>query len=319
MPSGPAFGISPLPLGTEVLSPSVGSIQSAIRSSFMPKVSVIIPNYNYGRFLGQRLRSVFDQTLQDFELIYLDDASTDDSAAVVAPFAADPRCGSSLTRTTAAARSSNGTGASPSPRANTRGLPRPTILPIRGCWRRSSCGSMPIRGPAWPGAARGSSTSTMPGKARWRSVLPVSGRIAGRRDFVRPGVDEVCQCLAFMNTIPNASAVVFRRDVYQRVAAGNEQFRLVGDWYTWIQIALAGDVAFVSQPLNSCRSHARSVRAVTAGDRRAIAEMARVTLHAVRRVGLGRLSWPRLASRAVRLALRYLLGPASTSSSRTGG
>lgn len=44
-----------------------------------PTISVIIPNYNHARFLEHRIESVLNQTYQDFELILLDDASTDNS------------------------------------------------------------------------------------------------------------------------------------------------------------------------------------------------------------------------------------------------
>ena len=57
----------------------------------MPKVSVIIPNYNHAQFLEQRIQSVLDQTYQDFEIIYLDDASTDNSNEVFAKFANNSR------------------------------------------------------------------------------------------------------------------------------------------------------------------------------------------------------------------------------------
>lgn len=48
-----------------------------------PTVSVIVPNYNYARYLDARLRSILNQSFQDFELILLDDASTDNSAEVL--------------------------------------------------------------------------------------------------------------------------------------------------------------------------------------------------------------------------------------------
>jgi glycosyltransferase involved in cell wall biosynthesis len=35
-------------------------------------VSVIIPNYNHSKYLGERIDSIFNQTYQDFELIILD-------------------------------------------------------------------------------------------------------------------------------------------------------------------------------------------------------------------------------------------------------
>ena len=45
--------------------------------SSTPRVSVVIPCYNLGRFLPEALDSVFDQTLQDFEILIVDDGSTD--------------------------------------------------------------------------------------------------------------------------------------------------------------------------------------------------------------------------------------------------
>ena len=41
-----------------------------------PLVSVIVPNYNYARYLDARIDSILRQTWTDFELILLDDAST---------------------------------------------------------------------------------------------------------------------------------------------------------------------------------------------------------------------------------------------------
>jgi len=51
-----------------------------------PRVSVLIPCYNAGRYLGAALDSVLAQTYQDFEIIVIDDGSEDDSAAVVARY-----------------------------------------------------------------------------------------------------------------------------------------------------------------------------------------------------------------------------------------
>jgi len=45
----------------------------------MPKVSVVIPNYNHARFLRRRVESVLQQTFQDFEVILLRRLLTDDS------------------------------------------------------------------------------------------------------------------------------------------------------------------------------------------------------------------------------------------------
>lgn len=56
-----------------------------------PTVSVIVPNYNHSRFLPKRLESIYGQTFQDFEVILLDDASIDDSLAILEQYAQHPK------------------------------------------------------------------------------------------------------------------------------------------------------------------------------------------------------------------------------------
>ena len=58
--------------------------------SLAPKLSFIVLSYNYADMIDQTIRSILDQTVQDFEIIVVDDASTDPSCSVVRSFA-DPR------------------------------------------------------------------------------------------------------------------------------------------------------------------------------------------------------------------------------------
>ena len=48
----------------------------------MPKISVIVPVYNTEQYLRQCLDSILCQTFSDFELILVDDASTDRSGVI---------------------------------------------------------------------------------------------------------------------------------------------------------------------------------------------------------------------------------------------
>ena len=54
-------------------------------------VTVIIPNFNHARFLDERIRSVLNQTYQDFEVMILDDCSTDNSLEVINRYKNHPK------------------------------------------------------------------------------------------------------------------------------------------------------------------------------------------------------------------------------------
>ena len=57
-----------------------------------PLVSILVSNYNYGRFIGDTIKSALDQTYSNIELIICDDGSTDDSVEIIQSYAGrDPR------------------------------------------------------------------------------------------------------------------------------------------------------------------------------------------------------------------------------------
>lgn len=53
----------------------------------MPKVSVLMPAYNAAQYIGQAIQSILDQSFTDYELIIIDDASTDTTWELIKRYA----------------------------------------------------------------------------------------------------------------------------------------------------------------------------------------------------------------------------------------
>ncbi|MEO9254592.1 MAG: glycosyltransferase family A protein [Tepidiformaceae bacterium] len=56
-----------------------------------PALSVLVLNHNYARFLPECLDSILAQSFDDYEIIVIDDVSTDDSAAILRTYESEPR------------------------------------------------------------------------------------------------------------------------------------------------------------------------------------------------------------------------------------
>jgi glycosyltransferase involved in cell wall biosynthesis len=222
----------------------------------MPRVSVIIPNYNHARFLGQRVDSVLAQTFQDFELLLLDDCSTDDSRSILDLYASDPRVRTEWNEKNSGSpfkQWNKGIGlargeyvwiAESDDYADAHLLER---LVARLDSEKSAvlcyCRSQRVSA---DGAILGFLDSCLAhvDTQRWTADFVADGREECERYFVR------------CNAIPNASAVVFRREVFERVGGADESLAYCGDWKLWAAMALTGgSIVYVGEPLNYYRVH----------------------------------------------------------------
>lgn len=226
-----------------------------------PKVSIIVPNYNHARFLDQRLSSLLGQTFTDFELLFLDDASTDDSRSVFEKYSSDPRVravfnttngGNTFKQWNRGVREARGEYvwiAESDDYADPQLLEKlvPKLEADPGCGV-AYCQSLEVDDAGTVGRTLDWVTDSLD-PVRWKT------------DFTNSGLDECRRYLLMANTLPNASGVVFRRKLYEEIGGADETMKLCGDWLVWAKLLGVSDVAYVAEPMNYFRQHGSTVRA----------------------------------------------------------
>jgi glycosyltransferase involved in cell wall biosynthesis len=237
----------------------------------MPKVTVITPNYNYGRYLPQRLDSILAQTLRDFELIILDDASTDNSRQVIECYLHDPRVqtvfneqnsGSVFKQWNLGLRQATGEYVWI---AEADDFAEPMLLEtlVDRLDRYPNVGLAMSQ--SWIVDEDGRAISVDKPSAPFQShgADSTDDIFHWHEDFIASGRDFCLQCMYKYNHIPNASAVVFRRSVLEAVNGATEDMQLCGDYMTYVKILERSDIASVGAHLNYFRFHPTSTRART--------------------------------------------------------
>jgi glycosyltransferase involved in cell wall biosynthesis len=225
------------------------------------KVSVIVPNFQHAPFLEERLRSVFNQTFPPHEIIFLDDASSDQSVPVarrLAPLAPVPmqfvvnqeNSGNTFRQWIKGLRLATGdlvwiaeSDDSADPRLLERLVPEfydPEVV-------LAYCQSA-IIGPS--------------GEKWAEDFLAHTDDISPTRWLARycaPGFEEAELALSQKNTIPNASAVVFRRPVKLDFEDELVILQFAGDWFFYAMLIRTGKIAFLPEVLNFYRRHQQTV------------------------------------------------------------
>jgi hypothetical protein len=87
-------------------------------------------------------------------------------------------------------------------------------------------------------------------------------------DYCGSGTDEIKNYLLYRNTIPNASAVLFRKSAYEKAGKVFENMKLCGDWMLWLQFLKEGNIAYCSTPFNFFRKHQATTRVLDTLDKR---------------------------------------------------
>jgi glycosyltransferase involved in cell wall biosynthesis len=226
----------------------------------MPLVSVIIPNYNHSAYLKSRIESVLNQTYRDFEVIILDDKSLDSSCEIINHYRGHERVSQVLI---------NEVNSGSTFKQWEKGI---AVAKGEFIWLAESDDIADLTfleklvpllsnnaniGVAFCQSNKMNSQGKVTGTwLEWTEDFELN--IFSDR-FELAGKTFVERYLIRKNVIPNASAVLFRKSVYQNAGGVKEFLKTNNDWLLWLKMMLMSDVAFVAETLNNFRYHENSV------------------------------------------------------------
>ena len=233
----------------------------------MVTVSVIIPNYNHAPFLKQRIESVINQDFQDFELIILDDCSTDNSKEIIETYRGDPKIkhivyntqnsGSTFHQWNKAVALAKGELiwlAESDDVADKDFLTK--LVPY--IFANNEIGIVYCQ------SYKLSGLNEVTGS--WQSWTDDLDANTFQQPFFMDGKRFIEKYLVHKNVIPNASAVLFRKKLYELTGIADTDLKTCSDWLTWLKILTVGSIAYIPEHLNYFRYHDKSVIARASAD-----------------------------------------------------
>ncbi|GJM15344.1 MAG: hypothetical protein DHS20C13_06710 [Thermodesulfobacteriota bacterium] len=221
----------------------------------MPKVSVIVPNYNHEKYLERRLKSILGQTFNDYELIFLDDGSTDNSLNVyrsvkinqpLTEILSEVNSGSPFIQWNKGVSCSSGQYlwfAESDDWADSEFLSEMlNILDNHPEVGIAYCQSHFVD----------ENDQTIGTNLEFTNDLDST---LWKNDFVMNGRKFCKEFELFKNPVHNASSALIRKSVWDKVGPADETMKRCGDWMQVVKILEISDIAFKSKPLNYYRNN----------------------------------------------------------------
>ncbi len=226
------------------------------------KVTVLVPSYNHGQFIRERILSVLNQTYSNIELIIIDDCSTDNSHEIISELQAI--YGFKYLRN----------------KSNSR---TPFSAWEQICEQASGdyiwvCESDDVADPKFLEIAIAAIRQVSGAVMFYCSsqIIDEFGRGIGHsdnyfhdiwkdnrwdRDFVADGLTELVQFQLRGQTLPNMSSALFDADAFKLAFTPFlKRLRLTGDWLFVGEVMRYGRIVFCHETLNQFRKHDTTCR-----------------------------------------------------------
>jgi glycosyltransferase involved in cell wall biosynthesis len=210
----------------------------------MPLVSVVVTSYNHARYLPQAIESALAQTLRDIEVVVVDDASRDESPAILQRYADRVKVIQHPTN--------RGTYASLNEGIAHTSAPCIAILNSDDLWLPEKLEKQVavMESDARIGLVH---TAFRPIDADGN---PIDGNPLGVRFHPNPQGDLLTDLLT--RNLFITSSVLFRRECLQRCGWFEERLFGMGDWDMWLRIAEYYRIGYVPEVLTLYRIHGQN-------------------------------------------------------------
>ena len=205
--------------------------------------SVVMPAFNSARYVGAAIESVLRQSLADWELILIDDGSTDETQEAVRPYAADPRV-------RVLRQENSGVACARNRGVSVAAAPLVAFLDADDLWAVDHLESMAARMRATPDAV-----------LAFGSWQYVDEHGTPMPQVVTPfGADPECarKELHWRNAVLT-STVVVRTAAIRRVGGFDTAFQACEDWDLWIRLVREGPFVALTKVSTFYRAHAESM------------------------------------------------------------
>lgn len=233
--------------------------QSSKKDSHV-KVSVVVPNYNYSKFLIRRLYSILSQTEKIYELIILDDKSTDDSRELI------DKIYDSLKQYVNIKKVYNEENSGTPFKQWAKGMSLASGDYIWIAEADDYCDKHMLN--SLVGKVKEDSEIYIAyvdtaftdkyGNITLKSIKPeIDIMKTGHwdRDYVNNGLNEIENFTFLNNTIANVSSCIIKNVDYTNVYDEIGKYRQAGDWVFYINVMAEGKVAYIDKIMNYYRVH----------------------------------------------------------------
>lgn len=207
-----------------------------------PLVSIIIPNYNHADYLEERITSILNQTYTNYEIIILDDKSTDNSIEIINKFRDNSHINNIIIN-------EKNSGSPFKQWFKGISLAKGDLIWIAEC--DDSCELCMLE-------------RLVDTYIKYNCVYAFTRSMVidskGTRQYISQrhfkkdihlsGHEFIRKFLCISNTVRNASSVIFSKKAALSINKDVMTYHESGDWIFWIEMARLGNVAVISSPLN---------------------------------------------------------------------